>query len=1547
MASDESAPPPKAEEVRRNPKEEVLEVLDFYKFALKRDARFSGTVVFDVAKSDTNPAFVVSIRVNPATGVVEAWEGLPPDGHYKAYTEINRDDFFFVYSGKASVSAVGTMCLTGRIKVRWFRYHDLQSFASSFDYSTPTWIRFYRQRGQEPSATTLLAQQWRFASKAGKLVSLDGAIVDPAALSWEEASQLRTWGAQLLGTPPPSPSLPASVELPPVMTDDGAPAVDGVAALAAAAAAAAAESKLPASPSTTTTASGASSAPPSRADTTPSVIEPAAGEEGTLSEQRQQPQQSRVRVLLPDVIASVATAAPQPSEAAAADRSTPAPPPATVVPGPALFPSSEPLVAAAAAAAAAASSSSTPEWAEVMASEEEADMMLMLPELLQKHPPAASSLAGLDPAAASPSVHSGGPGHHLHHHHHTSLRSLLSARFTSLADLVVRAVEEERRGASSSSVPPAVSAPAVEPPGGGGGGWGSGLIDSVTSLFGFRGAPPAATSPPTPPSPPSMNGSDAAAGSGGGGGPDGALRALHGVAEAHVAAALLAAAAGAARQRPPSSFSASQPSSHWWATSPSARAALAWRLALVPEFPVTPAHPSAPSVAPWLLLASPLAAHVLRAAASSTPLYLPSQPLARGGSSSGVPQFASSSSIADVVGAAWTRSLLQLARRTGASGVTASLIPAAAARAVPNFYRDYAVSSAADALAAAADCVISPVDAAAVAAAARWSGASASVGSVATLLAAAAAIAATDHSFTPSAQLNPQQQRAVAAPDSPPPASHATPEPYWPSFADSLPRVFSPSDVHTEGRGGGSGGVERGRGGDGSDDTVLGGAAPTLASSQQPFFMALLSAATSPRLPADGAAASSFSPSDDGAHVAVATSGDSGVEHRLQQGSPYSSVDNDFKDGEGGDPPHLAADYLRSLRFRLSNESARFEVEEHRRRAAMQQQGAGGGGGGGGGGGYLTWGPRHPLLTPPLVLPVGDDPRGEPRGSGGGGNVGDSDDAPSPVVSGSSRGKARWPSPAPFGMQLLPGPLAAFPVIFPAWMLSAEGAASTQHGGPPQQSKADQPQLRLPLSALAHAVFTLWGAGSGSGGDLNRVVDARCGGSATPSAPFDTSHSAGTGGSSSSRSPSAAAAAVVVVDPCVGETALWALGHPLRWPSLPSPKGRETNSSATRVAASGDPFESASGDDRTPASSLPSPSQSVSAMEVATPLHYSDNGDDATDTTDAVTALVRMATGGRAALLVPQPRPPLTLGAVVVPGGGRSGGGAPTSLGSAIAADAHNKASAEEESVHLLPIWHPRRLLGHVLTTPGSTTGGRNGGGGGGGNHSPTVTGRGDGGSHNGTPAASQGASKSSAEGRVREGINHISTTSSSGGGGGVIGSGSVISPWVAGRAFGHPHIYNAAGSAQYRDTALHRLRLQFEDAMTAAAAAATPASGSNVDVPAVVGGEAAAATANGVGFARPPTISSSSSSSSSSMYEYRDTETVPYGGRAVSQLLRMTPLAIRDLARRVRERRMLKVYGGQQQQAPPPPQGQPAFQSGDAAAESRGASDSGLGVAK
>jgi hypothetical protein len=69
------------------------------------------------------------------------------------------------------------MFLTGRVKVRWLRLHEVQGFLMSFDYTTPKWISFYRERNQPDEADSLMRKQWATARASGGLVDELGAII--------------------------------------------------------------------------------------------------------------------------------------------------------------------------------------------------------------------------------------------------------------------------------------------------------------------------------------------------------------------------------------------------------------------------------------------------------------------------------------------------------------------------------------------------------------------------------------------------------------------------------------------------------------------------------------------------------------------------------------------------------------------------------------------------------------------------------------------------------------------------------------------------------------------------------------------------------------------------------------------------------------------------------------------------------------------------------------------------------------------------------------------------------------------------------------------------------------------------------------------------------------------------------------------------------------------------------------------------------------------------------------------------------------------------
>lgn len=186
--------------VARDPTAELAEVLDFFRFAVKPTSTWSGTAVFDIWKSELNPRLVISIRVHPDRSV-ETWFGLPPDGKYTCYSECSRDDFFLVYSGAASPAAVASMVLTGRIRVRWFRYLDVQNFGLSYDFSTPAWVAFYRSRGEALYADQLMLQHWRRLEPKGLFIDENGNVVDPKTVSPERAAELLKYCRGLESTP--------------------------------------------------------------------------------------------------------------------------------------------------------------------------------------------------------------------------------------------------------------------------------------------------------------------------------------------------------------------------------------------------------------------------------------------------------------------------------------------------------------------------------------------------------------------------------------------------------------------------------------------------------------------------------------------------------------------------------------------------------------------------------------------------------------------------------------------------------------------------------------------------------------------------------------------------------------------------------------------------------------------------------------------------------------------------------------------------------------------------------------------------------------------------------------------------------------------------------------------------------------------------------------------------------------------------------------------------------------------------------------------------
>ncbi len=162
--------------------------------------------MFDIPAAPTNPHIVFWIKCQPSNTAapVTTGFGVPPDGKYRVYTTMSRDDFFYLYSGRAGPGAVSAMVLAGRIKVRWMRFADLGSFASSFVYSTPQWIAYYRRYGHEGEARRLVLSQWEKArASAGSgtplVVDARGELIPRASMGEDGALALERAGRIYLG----------------------------------------------------------------------------------------------------------------------------------------------------------------------------------------------------------------------------------------------------------------------------------------------------------------------------------------------------------------------------------------------------------------------------------------------------------------------------------------------------------------------------------------------------------------------------------------------------------------------------------------------------------------------------------------------------------------------------------------------------------------------------------------------------------------------------------------------------------------------------------------------------------------------------------------------------------------------------------------------------------------------------------------------------------------------------------------------------------------------------------------------------------------------------------------------------------------------------------------------------------------------------------------------------------------------------------------------------------------------------------------------------
>jgi hypothetical protein len=178
--------------------EEIEELAEYFGYALKQGdlSIYYGTVVFNVSVPQLNNQkvpFCVRISRSTSGGEAQIWLSLPPDNKHDVWVDISLPDLLHVYSGKAGAADVASLVLGGRIRVGWFKFAELKTFAESFDYRTEKWISFYRWRAAqgkdakgEQKADDMLRDQWAKALEAEKkdgkvtLVDESGRLI-PAA----------------------------------------------------------------------------------------------------------------------------------------------------------------------------------------------------------------------------------------------------------------------------------------------------------------------------------------------------------------------------------------------------------------------------------------------------------------------------------------------------------------------------------------------------------------------------------------------------------------------------------------------------------------------------------------------------------------------------------------------------------------------------------------------------------------------------------------------------------------------------------------------------------------------------------------------------------------------------------------------------------------------------------------------------------------------------------------------------------------------------------------------------------------------------------------------------------------------------------------------------------------------------------------------------------------------------------------------------------------------------------------------------------------------
>jgi len=118
-----------------------------------------------------------------------------------------------------------------------------------------------------------------------------------------------------------------------------------------------------------------------------------------------------------------------------------------------------------------------------------------------------------------------------------------------------------------------------------------------------------------------------------------------------------------------------------------------------------------------------------------------------------------------------------------------------------------------------------------------------------------------------------------------------------------------------------------------------------------------------------------------------------------------------------------------------------------------------------------------------------------------------------------------------------------------------------------------------------------------------------------------------------------------------------------------------------------------------------------------------------------------------------------------------------------------------------------------------------------------------------------------------------------------------AVVPWVVSRSGATPLVYDGLGSGVWFGAALARKRAELEDAAAAAAVAMDPPHHHH-------------------GSATPSAAVYAPATFAGAVGADEEGETLPFAGRTVSALISaLTPQRVRELARRIRDRRLVKVY--------------------------------------